>query len=289
MWVAAPVATLWTAPGKLRAIDGPATASAADGRAWADALDTAARLDLQGRVGTQALYGEPVLVDETAGGWARVVLPRQPSSLDPRGYPGWLPQDQLTADAPPEAGRAVVVVRTAPIVPEPGGPAAGHLSLGTDVTVTSRVEGWCRLAGPDQGWVPSDALGASSHPEPTGPALVDTARLFLGLGYLWGGRCGFGVDCSGFVSLVHLRHGIVIPRDAHDQSVAGAPVPVGAARPGDLLFFGTDRRPEAIHHVGMALGAGRMVHAPRTGRSVEVVGLETPSYADELCVARRYC
>ncbi len=233
MWVAAPVATLWTAPDRLRPIDGPATEPDADGRTWAAALDIPARLDLPGRVDTQALSGEPVLVEEIVAGWARVVLPRQPSSLDPRGYPGWLPACQLTADPPPAADL-------------PPGP-------------------------------------------PDGPAILATAREFLGVGYLWGGRSRFGVDCSGLMSLGHYRHGIVIPRDAHDQAAAGAPVPVGAASPGDLLFFGYDRRPEAIHHVGMALGDGRMLHAPRTGRSVEIVGLDTPPYADELCVARRYC
>jgi cell wall-associated NlpC family hydrolase len=234
MWIAAPVATLWTAPDAPRPVDAPALAAAADGRAWADALDTPARLALQGRVDTQALRGEPVTVDETDSGWARVVLLHQPSSLDPRGYPGWLPACQLTADPPP-------------------------------------------------------AADLPPRPAPDGPAILATARKSLGVGYLWGGRCRFGVDCSGLMSLAHYRHGIVIPRDAHDQAAAGVAVPVDAAREGDLLFFGDDRRTEAIHHVGMALGDGRMLHAPRTGRTVEIIELDTSPYADELCAARSYC
>jgi cell wall-associated NlpC family hydrolase len=71
-----------------------------------------------------------------------------------------------------------------------------------------------------------------------------------------------------------------IPRDASAQWAAGTP----ASRPrrGDLLFFG-----DPVHHVAMYAGRGRMVHAPGTGQSVEVISTATPSYAAEYVGARR--
>src|SRR5438309_1924472 len=70
-----------------------------------------------------------------------------------------------------------------------------------------------------------------------GEALVAFGRTYLGLDYLWGGLSGYGVDCSGFAHLVHRWHGIVIPRDAHDQAAAGTPVPLDELTAGTLVFF----------------------------------------------------
>lgn len=221
------VTTVWIDPAKVRPVDAPILAAEPDGAAWAAGMDVAARLDLHGRVVTQAPLGEPAIVTGTRDGWAHVVLPRQPSSSDSRGYPGWVP--------------------------------AAHLAEGTADPVTAN-----------------------------GAGLLDTARTFLGLAYLWSGFSEHGVDCSGLVALCHRRCGIVIPRDAHDQAVAGAPVPLDALEPGDLVFFGRDHGRGAVHHVGMAVGDGTMLHAPKTGAQVEFRALSDPEYAGELCAARRF-
>jgi len=60
---------------------------------------------------------------------------------------------------------------------------------------------------------------------------------------------------------------------------------VTALRRGDLMFYATDGR---VHHVSMYVGRGRMVHAPGTGQSVEVVATSTPAYRSEYAGARRY-
>src|SRR4051794_14310225 len=109
MRVRVPVATLWVDPDRPRPVDAPALADVPDAAAWLTALDAHAddgeegdgRLGLHGRVQTQLLAGEPVIVvgdDPAHPGWVEVVCPWQPSSLDLRGYPGWLREAHLIGD-----------------------------------------------------------------------------------------------------------------------------------------------------------------------------------------------
>src|SRR5690606_38044107 len=123
-----------------------------------------------------------------------------------------------------------------------------------------------------------------------GADLLATAREFLGLPYLWGGTSGFGVDCSGFVYLVHRAHGLLIPRDAGPQRDHGwgRPVEREELAPGDLVFFAHDQGRGAVHHVAMYAGDGRMIHAPNSERSVEEIPLDTPPYGEKYAGARRY-
>ena len=99
-WVDVAVANLWAEPDQARPLDAPSLATPVDMDAWLASMSTDDRLWLVGRLVTQALYGDQVTVVETTGDWTKVVVPRQPSSLDPRGYPGWLPTAQLTSTPP---------------------------------------------------------------------------------------------------------------------------------------------------------------------------------------------
>ena len=83
---------------------------------------------------------------------------------------------------------------------------------------------------------------------------------------MWGGNGptngDAGFDCSGLTTFSYGSAGVPLPRTAHTQYNAGPHVPDGAPlQPGDLVFYGTTAR---VHHVGMYLGAGRMVNAPRS-------------------------
>lgn len=119
MRVAVPVATLWVGPDRPREVDGPAVADDPDVVSWLAALDAHpdddesgdGRLGLHGRVHTQLVAGEPVEVVGTVPayrGWLEVVCPWQPSSLDPRGYPGWLRAAHLVDTEPGPAAPAAV-------------------------------------------------------------------------------------------------------------------------------------------------------------------------------------
>jgi cell wall-associated NlpC family hydrolase len=93
----------------------------------------------------------------------------------------------------------------------------------------------------------------------------------LGRPYVWGAEGPDTYDCSGLVQTAYASVGISLPRTARPQYLSTTSVPVAAMLPGDLLFFGPDPRNwDSIHHVGIYLGGGRMVHAPTTGDVVRV-------------------
>lgn len=117
---------------------------------------------------------------------------------------------------------------------------------------------------------------AERYADPTGPAgpvatrAVQVALAQVGTPYLWGGESpGVGFDCSGLVQHAYATAGLMLPRTAQTQYDAGPLLQTGAAlQPGDLVFFGSG--PTNVTHVGIALGQGRMVDAPRTGALVRV-------------------
>lgn len=109
----------------------------------------------------------------------------------------------------------------------------------------------------------------------TGAEVVSTARKYLGVPYVWGGTDpAKGLDCSGLVQLVYKELGVDLPRVSRDQAQEGRPVAsLAEAQPGDLLAFGSP-----VHHIGIYIGDGKMIEAPRPGLSVRVSDVyETPS------------
>jgi peptidoglycan DL-endopeptidase CwlO len=93
---------------------------------------------------------------------------------------------------------------------------------------------------------------------------VRLARKQLGVPYASGGASPSGFDCSGLVYWVYGKLGIRLPHNAAALYGVGRSVPRSALRPGDLLFF------HGLGHVGIYIGRGRMIHAPQSGRTVEI-------------------
>lgn len=107
---------------------------------------------------------------------------------------------------------------------------------------------------------------------------VDFALAQLGKPYVWGGNGPSGYDCSGLVQQAYRRSGIDLPRVADDQYAATTPISAGQLRRGDLVFWSDSGRASGIHHVGMYLGGGTFVEAPRPGRTVRVSTLDANHY-----------
>ncbi|MEW9549968.1 NlpC/P60 family protein [Nonomuraea sp. NPDC050783] len=98
--------------------------------------------------------------------------------------------------------------------------------------------------------------------------------------YVWGAAGPSSYDCSGLVMAAFQRVGISLPHYTGDQWTAGRHVSREELRPGDLVFFYSD-----LHHVGIYIGGGMMIHAPRTGDVVRVASLANRPFAGAVRVA----
>ena len=103
--------------------------------------------------------------------------------------------------------------------------------------------------------------------------LVRTARRFLGVRYQWGGTSAEkGFDCSGLTMVSYRLNGLNLPRVSYQQHRAGRAVSREGLRKGDLVFFATGGG-KRVSHVGMYIGDGQFIHAPRKGKDVRVARL----------------
>ena len=118
--------------------------------------------------------------------------------------------------------------------------------------------------------------------------LLQHALALLGTPYRWGGTGTDGFDCSGLVGYVFRSAlGIELPRVSKDMASSGQLITDRAnLSPGDLVFFGTHHG-KRVDHVGIYVGDGRFLHAPRTGRDVTVSSLESGYWSDKYMEARR--
>lgn len=130
-------------------------------------------------------------------------------------------------------------------------------------------------------------LGPASGAEAArGEAAARAALALVGAAYRPGGETPEGgFDCSGFVRHVCLGQGVALPRQTRDQAGAGRPVAPGGLSPGDLVFFSVHGR--GVSHVGIWVGDGRFVHAPRPGQSVRTERLDDPYWSARFVAARR--
>ncbi len=120
-----------------------------------------------------------------------------------------------------------------------------------------------------------------------GEIAARTAERFVGIPYRWGGdNVVEGMDCSGFVRAVYNLCGLSIPRTSRDQYRAGDAVSRDDLQDGDLVFFGASA--DKINHVGIYVGNGRFVHAPRRGEEIRVTSVDDNYFEKRYVGARRY-
>ncbi len=117
--------------------------------------------------------------------------------------------------------------------------------------------------------------GPVSAPNGGAAAAISAARSVLGVPYRWAGASPSGFDCSGLVMWSYAHAGVGLPHSSGGQYAATQRIPVSALQPGDLVFYGSP-----VHHVGLYIGGGQMIHAPHTGDVVRVASIygmgETP-------------
>jgi cell wall-associated NlpC family hydrolase len=139
--------------------------------------------------------------------------------------------------------------------------------------------------------IPLPVAAAPAHPIAGAPSGLGPAATRLTLGqigvpYRWGGSGPGGFDCSGLVYWAYRQLGITLPRVAEDQARVGVPVAPGDLQPGDVVFFADSSG--YVHHEGLYIGGGRMVHAPQSGEAVRIERIDVGYYARQYAGARRY-
>lgn len=117
-----------------------------------------------------------------------------------------------------------------------------------------------------------------------GNAVVEETKKYLGVPYVWGGTTPRGFDCSGLVQYVYRNLGIELNRVSQDQVKQGMPLTREQLMPGDLVFF---EKNGDVHHVGIYVGNGYMIHAPYTGAVVSYQSIDTEYYREQFCGGRR--
>lgn len=148
---------------------------------------------------------------------------------------------------------------------------------------TAPLPGHASIGGLDSAAAMNRPSPARHRAKPTlGTRAAAIALEAVGVPYRWGGtspRSGF--DCSGLVYWAYRRLGVELPHSSYVLYGVGRRVARSRLEAGDLLFF------YGLGHVGMYVGRGRMVHAPQSGRLVEVVRLGRSGYGARLVGARR--
>ncbi|MCF0057194.1 C40 family peptidase [Dyadobacter sp. CY356] len=186
------------------------------------------------------------------------------------------------------------------------------LVMGDILVNEGRQKGFYKVVYPDgrTGFIPQEQMTDYKKwikkPSPNPEQIIDIAKTMIGVPYLWGGTSVKGVDCSGFTKTAFFMNGIIIPRDASQQVMAGEQVSVLKSdkfnldealknlKSGDLIFFasGKNKLPDArVTHVALYLGNGEFIHASGNVR-ISSMKPDAPNYDDfetrTVVVARRY-
>jgi len=230
---------------------------------------------------SELCYGTELDVLDEQGRW---VFTRQRD-----GYLGWTYRPYLGEGSAPTSTHLVL----APAIeiraePNEASEVTTRLVSGTGLTVEEMRDGWSHVKANKSGWVRSQYLRSindlPNSLEEKRALLIKDAQRMIGIPYLWGGTSGNGIDCSGFVRLLHRWVGVDIPRDADIQCSTAKPVEP-PYKVGDLFFFAEDDSKRNISHVGISLGGWKMIHSSRTRNGVDADNIQEAKYLKDIFVS----
>lgn len=246
---------------------------------------------------SQLLYGDPVEILEEKDGWAwGAARDQMEFNHNNRweGYPGWIESSSLTEGPVDWKVNLVVtskwgIVRAAPSL---SAPIRFQFSIGTRLVGSASAFWWkLELLDGTSGWIEAQEVTSLEQlsqirkdPVAFRKRLVETARLFLGDPYYWGGRSAHhtaleapphtAADCSGLTGLIYQANGLTIPRDAHEQWMKARSIPEDHLSPGDLIFLFDPNDSRRVNHVMLYIGEGLLIEGPGTGKVVRQIGLK---------------
>lgn len=169
------------------------------------------------------------------------------------------------------------------------------------VTINGIDNGWYKISYNNiTGYVSSDYMvtckdSAGSRGDgtvvtsssPLGAQVVEYAKQFLGVPYVWGGNGPNCFDCSGFTKYVYAHFGYTLNRTASAQLSNGVSVSRSELQPGDLIFFDNGKVSTPVSHVGIYVGDGQFIHASTNEYQVRYSNLNAGSYNSTYVYARR--
>jgi cell wall-associated NlpC family hydrolase len=199
---------------------------------------------------------------------------------------GETPGDPATAPEPPPAGTPAEppAASPAPAVTREPSPAATRdpSPAASSPRATASPTASNSQTSPPATSSPTKPPAKSPPPPPSGAQLaIDYARAQLGKPYEWGAAGPDSFDCSGLTMRAWQRAGVSLPHWSVAQARMVTRVSYGQLRPGDLIFWSDNGQASGTYHVGLYVGAGKMIHAPRPGKVVEIQNVfywRTPSF-----------
>jgi gamma-D-glutamyl-L-lysine dipeptidyl-peptidase len=255
-------------------------------------IDVFAKADIQSERVTQGIFNQRVEILEEQGKWLKVKV------ID--GYVGWVKSKFIDSDSGSQKsdGRKFKVILTSKAKKLYASPSSSSIIkdivMGTEFYSKVKSDGKYEVLLPDgkTGWIDEEGTIKipleASIPKTTAQDFVDTAKKFLGTGYLWGGVSSLGIDCSGLTYISSRMNGVDLPRDADKQYNSGEKVSrIDTAISGDLLFFSTNEDLKDISHVGIYLGSKQFLQASKSKGSVVIGSLEDTYFKSRLVGIKR--